>query len=69
MLQLVLELIYQICLPSTMQQYQDYDQILLKFFTALHVSACSAIIRCIEIRMNCCDFRALDICMVDGKQN
>jgi hypothetical protein len=39
-----------------MQQYHD-----LKFITALHVSAYSAIIGCAEIQGNCCAFRATTI--------
>jgi hypothetical protein len=38
-------------------------QSFLKFVTALHVSAYSAIIRCAEIRGNSCAFRATAICV------
>jgi hypothetical protein len=44
------------CLPSAMIQYQG-----LKFVATLHVSAYSAIIRCVEIRGNCCLPRYLDM--------
>jgi hypothetical protein len=41
-----------------MQQYQDLKLNPSKIRTALHVSAYSAITRCVEIRGNCCAFHA-----------
>jgi hypothetical protein len=49
-----------------MQQYQD-----LKFVTALHISAYSAIIRRVEIRGNCCAYQvcSVDVIIHDSVQN
>jgi hypothetical protein len=46
-----------------MQHYQDLNESFLKFITAVHVSAYSAIVRCVEIRGNYCAFRttAMDV--------
>jgi hypothetical protein len=49
LLQLLVEFIFSY-LPSIMQQYQDLKLILLKSVTTLHVSAYSAIIRCVEMQ-------------------
>jgi hypothetical protein len=56
-LQLVLEFIFS-CYCTLCNNIKISNSVLLKFVTALHVSAYSAIFGCVEIRENCCAFRA-----------
>jgi hypothetical protein len=58
---IVLYILMFMFVDSTREDKRDLNSVLLKFVTALHVSAYSAIIRCVVIRGKYCAFRGTAI--------